>query len=234
MMQLAIDIGVMDHNVLLDAYQPSTGTEFMSARQKNFRTCSSVQHDVGVEPQHAYCSGEQRNPVHHPSRAQPEQAQRALPVGTEPAARQAVLLRRWVATGAERDVIAAGDEGGRWAALQATAIHRYVDAVLRPNAAHQPIWMSDPLCPAVAPEAVHILVPPDHTETSDGEAARQLRPATAYCRTYQCRSRLVRGGIVQGGGDDPEWKRGWGVSDYVGTVYNVLACLVSVSSVVTS
>ena len=219
MMQLAIDIGVMDHNVLLDAYQLSTGTEFMSARQKKiqdmffkYNMMSGWNHSMrtaAVSSAIQFITRHALNPNKHSARYLSELN---LPQDKLYFSGDGSLLVR------SEDVIAAGGTKADAAALQA-AIHRYVDgAVLRPNAAHRPIWMSDPHYALLShlkqfTYSFHQTILKRVTEEAKHGNYGPLLPLLSYVPVSIAAS-FVKG-IVQGGGDDPEWKRGWGVSDYV-------------------
>lgn len=219
MMQLAIDIGVMDHNVLLDAYQLSTGTEFMSARQKKiqdmffkYNMMSGWNHSMrtaAVSSAIQFITRHALNPNKHSARYLSELnlSQDKLYFSGD----GSLLVR-------SEDVIAAGGTKADAAALQA-AIHRYVDgAVLRPNAAHRPIWMSDPHYALLShlkqfTYSFHQTILKRVTEEAKHGNYGPLLPLLSYVPVSIAAS-FVKG-IVQGGGDDPEWKRGWGVADYV-------------------
>ena len=219
MMQLAIDIGVMDHNVLLDAYQLSTGTEFMSARQKKFQDMffkynmmSGWNHSMrtaAVSSAIQFITRHALNPNKHSARYLSELN---LPQDKLYFSGDGSLLVR------TEDVIAAGGTKADAAALQA-AIHRYVDgAVLRPNAAHRPIWMSDPHYALLShlkqfTYSFHQTILKRVAEEAKHGNYGPLLPLLSYVPVSIAAS-FVKG-IVQGGGDDPEWKRGWGVADYV-------------------
>jgi hypothetical protein len=137
MMRLAIDIGVMDHSVLLDAYQLSTGTEFMSARQQKiqnmffkYNMMSGWNHSMRTAATGSalqFITRHALNPNKHSERFLSE-----LNLSPDKLyfSKDGTLLVR------VDDIVAAGGTRTDADVLHA-AIHRYVDgAVLRPNAAH--------------------------------------------------------------------------------------------------
>lgn len=100
-----------------------------------------------------------------------------------------------------------------------TAVNRWVDgAVLRPDAADKPIWMNDPHWALVAHlkqfvYAFHhtILKRVGH-EMRNGNYA----PAMALASYVPIMIAAdVAKGMLQNGGDEPEWKKNWGLEDYV-------------------
>ena len=219
MMRLAIDIGVMDHSVLLDAYQLSTGTEFMSARQRKFQNLffkynmmSGWNHSMRTAATGSavqFITRHVLSPNKHSARYLKElnlspdmlwfNADGVLQVRTS-------------------DILAAGGTQRDADTLQA-AIHRYVDgAVLRPNAAHRPIWMSDPHYALLShlkqfTYSFHQTILERVAEEMKNGNYAPILPLLSYIPISIAAS-MVKG-IVQGGGDDPEWKKGWGVADYV-------------------
>ena len=219
MMRLAIDIGVMDHSVLLDAYQLSTGTEFMSARQQKFQNMffkynmmSGWNHSMRTAATGSalqFITRHALNPNKHSERFLSE-----LNLSPDKLyfSKDGTLLVR------VDDIVAAGGTRADADVLHA-AIHRYVDgAVLRPNAAHRPIWMSDPHYALLShlkqfTYSFHQTILKRVAEEMRHGNYAPILPLLSYIPISIAAS-MVKG-IVQGGGDDPEWKRGWGVSDYV-------------------
>lgn len=219
MMQLAIDIGVMDHNVLLDAYQLATGTEFMSARQKKiqdmffkYNLMSGWNHSMRTAATGSavqFITRHVLSPNKHSARYLKE-----LNLSPD--------MLRFNADGVLQvrtsDILAAGGTQRDADTLQA-AIHRYVDgAVLRPNAAHRPIWMSDPHYALLShlkqfTYSFHQTILKRVAEEMKNGNFLPLLPLLSYVPVSIAAS-MVKG-IVQGGGEEPEWKKGWGVADYV-------------------
>lgn len=100
-----------------------------------------------------------------------------------------------------------------------TAVNRWVDgAVLRPDAADKPIWMNDPHWALVAHlkqfvYAFHhtILKRVGH-EMRNGNYAPAM--ALASYVPIMIAADAAKG-MLQNGGDEPEWKKNWGLEDYV-------------------
>jgi len=100
------------------------------------------------------------------------------------------------------------------------AINQWVDgAVLRPDAADKPIWMNDPHWALIAhlKQFVYsfqkVILGRVAHEVTNGNYAPVLA-LTSYV-PVMIAADLVKG-IIQGGGDEPEWKKGWTAADYVG------------------
>lgn len=99
------------------------------------------------------------------------------------------------------------------------AINRWVDgAVLRPDAADKPIWMSDPHFSLIAhlkqfTYSFHetILKRVAH-EYQHGNYVPALALAS-YVPTMIAAD-MVKG-LIQGGGQQPSWKEGWDIGDYI-------------------
>jgi hypothetical protein len=100
-----------------------------------------------------------------------------------------------------------------------TAINRWVDgAVLRPDAADKPIWMNDPRF-ALFAHLKQFVYAFHHTilkrvmhEARNGN----YRPAMALASYVPIMIAAdAAKGLITGGGDEPEWKKNWGVADYV-------------------
>lgn len=99
------------------------------------------------------------------------------------------------------------------------ALNRWVDgAVLRPNAANKPIWMNDPHYALIAHLKQFtfafqntILNRVQH-EAAHGNYA----PAAALAGyvPMMIAADLMKG-MIQGGGQQPDWKKNWGVKEYV-------------------
>lgn len=99
------------------------------------------------------------------------------------------------------------------------AINRWVDgAVLRPDAVDKPIWMSDPHFALIAhlKQFVYsfhetILKRVAH-EYQNGNYAPAM--ALASYVPIMLAADLAKG-LIQGGGEQPEWKAAWGIDDYL-------------------
>jgi hypothetical protein len=99
------------------------------------------------------------------------------------------------------------------------AINRWVDgAVLRPDAADKPIWMSDPHFSLIAhlkqfTYSFHetILKRVAH-EYQHGNYVPALALAS-YVPTMIAAD--MAKGLIQGGGQQPSWKEGWDIGDYI-------------------
>lgn len=99
------------------------------------------------------------------------------------------------------------------------AVNRWVDgAVLRPDAADKPIWMNDPHWALVAHLKQFVY---SFHETILKRVAHEMEhgnytPAVALASyvPVMIASDFVKG-MIQGGGEEPEWKRNWTAGDYV-------------------
>lgn len=122
----------------------------------------------------------------------------------------------------QEDFEAAGqkpEQAAESAAKMAVAINRWVDgAVLRPNAAQKPIWMNDPHWALVSHLKQFVysfqqtIIKRVMHEYQHGNFSPAL--ALASYVPVMIAADLIKG-MIQGGGDQPEWKEGWGVDDYV-------------------
>lgn len=100
------------------------------------------------------------------------------------------------------------------------AINQWVDgAVLRPDAADKPIWMNDPHYALIAHLKQFVFT---FQKIILGRVMHEMRHGN-YTPMMALASYVpimiaadTAKGLLQGGGDTPEWKKGWGVSDYVG------------------
>lgn len=100
-----------------------------------------------------------------------------------------------------------------------TAINRWVDgAVLRPDAADKPLWMSDPHYAILAHLKQFVFA---FHETILKRVAHEVR-AGNYTPAYALASYVpvmiaadAAKGILQGGGSEPAWKRDWTAADYL-------------------
>lgn len=105
------------------------------------------------------------------------------------------------------------------AARLRTAVNRWVDgAVLRPDAADKPLWMSDPHFMLVSHLKQFVY---SFHETILKRIAHEVehgnyRPVMAMASyvPIMIASDLVKG-MIQGGGQQPEWKDDWTAGDYV-------------------
>jgi hypothetical protein len=99
------------------------------------------------------------------------------------------------------------------------AINKWVDgAILRPNAAHKPIWMNDPHFALLAHLKQFVY---SFQETILKRVANEVRfgnigPAYALAGyvPFMLAADTIKGMLV-GGGDQPDWKKGWDASDYL-------------------
>lgn len=100
------------------------------------------------------------------------------------------------------------------------AINQWVDgAVLRPDAADKPIWMNDPHYALFAHLKQFIF---SFQKTIIGRVAHEFEhgnyaPAMAlasYVPVMMAADTIK--GLIQGGGQQPDWKKGWGPEDYLG------------------
>lgn len=99
------------------------------------------------------------------------------------------------------------------------AINRWVDgAVLRPDAADKPIWMSDPRFAFIAHLKQFVF---SFQETILKRAVHELKSGN-YSPAYALASYVPvmiaadsAKGLLQGGGSEPAWKRDWTAADYV-------------------
>lgn len=99
------------------------------------------------------------------------------------------------------------------------AVNKWVDgAILRPNAAHKPVWMNDPHFALIAHLKPFVY---SFQETILKRVANEVRfgnvgPAyslAAYVPFMLAADTMK--GMIQGGGEQPDWKKGWGASDYL-------------------
>ena len=99
------------------------------------------------------------------------------------------------------------------------AINRWVDsAVLRPDAADKPLWMSDPHYAIVAHLKQFVYSFHENILKRVAHEARNgnYSPAMALASYVPVMIAAdAMKGMIQGGGDTPEWKQNWGVGDYV-------------------
>jgi hypothetical protein len=100
------------------------------------------------------------------------------------------------------------------------AVNRWVDgAVLRPDAADKPIWMSDPRWMLLSHLKQFVY---SFQQTILKRVAHEYRhgnyaPAMALSSyvPVMIAADAIKG-VIQGGGETPEWKKNWGVAEYVG------------------
>jgi hypothetical protein len=100
------------------------------------------------------------------------------------------------------------------------ALNQWVDgAVLRPDASDKPIWMSDPHWALVAHlkqfvfTFQKVILGRTMHEFWNGNYVPMM--ALASYVPIMIAADTAKG-LLQNGGDTPEWKKGWGVADYVG------------------
>lgn len=99
------------------------------------------------------------------------------------------------------------------------AVNRWVDgAVLRPDATDKPVWMNDPHWALVAHLKQFVY---SFHETILKRVAHEVehgnyRPAMAMASyvPVMIASDMVKG-LIQGGGQQPDWKDNWGAGDYL-------------------
>ena len=122
--------------------------------------------------------------------------------------------------------------GGRMALLQSdglsprqvtrvhAAINQWVDgSMLRPDAADKPIWMNDPHYALISHLKQFVFT---FQKVILGRLVHELRhgnyaPVMALAAYVPIMIAAdTAKGVIQGGGDEPEWKKGWGVEEYVG------------------
>lgn len=99
------------------------------------------------------------------------------------------------------------------------AVNKWVDgAILRPNAANKPIWMSDPHYALIAHLKQFVYAFQDTIlKRAFHEAAHgNYGPAIALAGyvPVMIASDLLKG-MIQGGGEQPQWKKDWGVGQYL-------------------
>ena len=99
------------------------------------------------------------------------------------------------------------------------ALNKWVDgAILRPNSADKPIWMNDPHYALIAHlkqftyAFQHTILERAWHEAEHGNYAPALTLA-GYVPTMIAAD-LVKG-MIQGGGSQPDWKKGWGFQQYL-------------------
>jgi hypothetical protein len=100
------------------------------------------------------------------------------------------------------------------------AINQWVDgAILRPDAADKPIWMNDPHFMLIS-HLKQFVYAFQHTtlarvahEAKNGNYSPAMA-LTSYVPIMLASDMLK--GVLQGGGDVPEWKKNWDAGDYVG------------------
>jgi hypothetical protein len=100
------------------------------------------------------------------------------------------------------------------------AINQWVDgAVLRPDAANKPIWMNDPHYALIAHLKQFVFA---FQKVILGRVMHEVRhgnyaPMAAMASYVPIMIAAdTAKGLIQGGGDTPEWKKGWDLSDYIG------------------
>lgn len=101
------------------------------------------------------------------------------------------------------------------------AVNRWVDgAVLRPDAADKPIWMNDPHFALIAhlkqfvysfEETIlkRVMHEIDHGNFTPAIALASYVPVMIAADMIK--------GVIQGGGETPEWKKNWTAGDYIGS-----------------
>ncbi len=99
------------------------------------------------------------------------------------------------------------------------AINKWIDgAILRPNQADKPIWMNDPRFMLIAHLKQFVyafqntILKRAWTEAEHGNYGPVI--ALAGYVPMMIAADLVKG-MIQGGGEQPEWKKNWGMSEYI-------------------
>jgi len=113
----------------------------------------------------------------------------------------------------------APDAAAKMADRMTLAVNKWVDgAILRPNAAHKPVWMNDPHFALIAHLKQFVY---SFQETILKRVANEVRfgnvgPAYALAGyvPFMLAADTVKGMLV-GGGEQPDWKKGWDASDYL-------------------
>ena len=104
------------------------------------------------------------------------------------------------------------------AARMKAAVNRWVDgAVLRPDAADKPLWMSDPHWALISHLKQFVF---SFQETILKRVAHEIEHGN-YTPAYAVASYVpimiaadMVKGLIQGGGSQPQWKEGWGLAEY--------------------
>ncbi len=101
------------------------------------------------------------------------------------------------------------------------AVNKWVDgAVLRPNAAHKPIWMNDPHYALISHLKQFVYAFQETILKRVINEARYGNVAPAYALAayvpFMLAADLMKGMVV-GGGSQPDYKDGWEMGDYVGS-----------------
>lgn len=99
------------------------------------------------------------------------------------------------------------------------AVNKWVDgAVLRPNAAHKPIWMNDPHYALVSHLKQFVYSFQETILKRVGNEARHGNFGPAYALAsyvpFMMAADLMKGFIV-GGGEQPDYKESWGLGEYL-------------------
>ncbi len=126
--------------------------------------------------------------------------------------RAAVYAHEFEQAGFSKDVAA------EKAAKMAIAINKWVDgAVLRPNAAHKPGWMSDPHFALISHLKQFVyafqetILKRVYNEARNGNIA-PVYALAAYI-PFMLAADLAKGFVV-GGGEQPDQRKNWGIGDY--------------------
>jgi hypothetical protein len=106
------------------------------------------------------------------------------------------------------------------AARMRSAVNQWVDgAVLRPDAADKPVWMNDPHFMLFS-HLKQFVYSFQHTilQRVIHEARNGNYTPSAALLSYvpMMIAADMAKGMIQGGGEEPTWKKGWTVGDYVG------------------
>jgi hypothetical protein len=101
------------------------------------------------------------------------------------------------------------------------AINRWVDgAILRPNAADKPIWMNDPHYALIAhlKQFVYAFQNTILKRVAHEAEHGNYGPAIALASyvPIMMAADFIKG-LIQGGGEQPQWKKNWGFKEYLGS-----------------
>jgi hypothetical protein len=99
------------------------------------------------------------------------------------------------------------------------AVNKWVDgAILRPNAAHKPVWMNDPHFALVAhlKQFVYSFQETILKRVANEVSFGNVGPAYALASyvPFMLAADTMKG-LILGGGEQPDWKQGWDAGDYL-------------------
>lgn len=221
--KLAAQMGVIDSAVLMHALGSTTYTQGMTgnfARKVNdtffkYNLMEQFNTSMRVGASEAAIGFLGR---HADGTASPHSARWLAELGLKPG-EMVVKDGRPLLTAAEFEAHGMKPEAARAAADKMTiAVNKWVDgAILRPNAAHKPVWMNDPHFALFAHLKQFVY---SFQETILKRVANEARfgnvgPAYALAAyvPFMLAADTLKG-MIQGGGQQPDWKKGWGAGDY--------------------